>query len=142
MKVTMTLGLLLSLFVSAPAAFAQRARATALSFASPMTHRAEAPASISVGASRLPHDFPIAPPSDGIRLRSNLPLLGAVIGGVILGGLGWRECARIGCTTPLSVPSAVAVGAGGGALVGYIVARLRTPTPPVDSVAIHTPPAR
>ncbi len=59
---------------------------------------------------------------------ANLPLIGALVGGVVLGALAVQECREIGCTTFISVPIAVGIGAGAGALTGWVIQRLRTPT--------------
>jgi hypothetical protein len=59
---------------------------------------------------------------------ANLPLIGALVGGVVLGALAVQECRDIGCTTIISVPIAAGIGAGAGALTGWIIQRLRTPT--------------
>jgi hypothetical protein len=59
-----------------------------------------------------------------------LPLYGALIGAVLLGGYAMSDCVEIGCTTPAPIVLAGGAGAIAGALVGTVIQRLRArPTP-------------
>lgn len=134
MKIFFAVGMLSCAMVASPA-YGQHHQPVALTV---QQHPAEAAAAgrpvptIERATRNESPSFPLPKrASDG----PNLPLIGALIGGAVLGAVVLNECIDIGCTSFVGIPLAVGVGAGAGALTGWVIQQLRKPSTPPDPSA-------